>query len=184
MTDTPAETFQTQDADPEGDRTFCAVHPERETSLRCNNCGRYMCTQCAVKTPVGYRCRECVRQQQDVYFTANTADYVVGGVTAALCSLGANFLAEVLPPLFTLLLAVAVGGFIPQVVTPLVKRRRGRYMHLVVAAGVALGALPIVAPLLGWALAGAPLTILLWPLLFNIVMISVTYGWFRRGPSI
>lgn len=181
MTD---ETLQTDPLDSTDERTFCAVHPERETSLRCNSCGRYMCVQCAIKTPVGYRCRECVRQQQDVYFTAGPAEYVIGGVTAGVCSIGANFLGEILPPFLMLLLAVAVGGFIPQVVSPLVKRRRGRYMALVVAAGIALGALPVVAPRLGWALAGAPLVILLWPLLFNLVVISVAYGWFRRGPSI
>ncbi len=39
----------------------CANHPERETGLRCNRCGKPICSQCAVQTPVGYRCRECVR---------------------------------------------------------------------------------------------------------------------------
>ena len=39
--------------------TYCAVHPDRETGLRCNKCGRLMCAECAVPTPVGYRCREC-----------------------------------------------------------------------------------------------------------------------------
>ena len=51
---------------PAGDGlTYCEVHPDRETSLRCNKCGRLMCTECAVLTPVGYRCRECVRGQQE-----------------------------------------------------------------------------------------------------------------------
>jgi hypothetical protein len=163
---------------------FCTVHPERETALRCNKCGRPMCVQCAVKTPVGYRCRECVREQQDIYFNAGSLDYVIGGAVAAVCSLGANSLGQALPLFLMFFLAVAVGGFIPQVVTPLVKRRRGRYMHLAVAAGAALGALPVVAPALGWVAAGAPLTVLLWPLLFNVILISIAYGWYRRGPSI
>ncbi|HYN88142.1 MAG TPA: tetratricopeptide repeat protein, partial [Ardenticatenaceae bacterium] len=38
----------------------CSVHPDRETMLRCNRCGRPMCPECAVRTPVGLRCRECV----------------------------------------------------------------------------------------------------------------------------
>ncbi len=163
---------------------FCTVHPERETALRCNKCGRPMCVQCAVKTPVGYRCRECVRAQQDVYFNAGNLDYVIGGAVAAVCSLGGNAIASVLSPFLMFFLAVAVGGFIPQVINPLVKRRRGRYMHLAVAIGAALGALPTVTPLLGWALAGAPLTVIAWPLLFNVILISIAYGWFRRGPSI
>ncbi|GAB4572755.1 MAG: hypothetical protein Kow0077_13090 [Anaerolineae bacterium] len=162
----------------------CTVHPDRETALRCNNCGRPMCVQCAVKTPVGYRCRECVRAQQDVFYNAVPADYVVAGVVSALCSFGANALGQALPLIFALVLAVAVGGFIPQVVNPLVKRRRGRYMHFVVAAGVALGAVPSVAPWLEAVLYGAPLTILLMPVLFNAVLISIAYSWFRRGPAI
>jgi hypothetical protein len=39
----------------------CYVHPNRETSLRCNNCDRPICAACAIRTPTGYRCRECVR---------------------------------------------------------------------------------------------------------------------------
>ena len=184
MTELSTELPQTQLLESDDQPTVCAVHPERETSLRCNQCGRYMCVQCAVKTPLGYRCRECVRQQQDVYFTANSIDYVIGGVVAAVCSIGANYLAEILPLFLMFFLAVAVGGFIPQVVNPLVKRRRGRYMHLAVAVGAALGALPVMAPRFGWVFLGAPLDILLWPLLFNVILISVAYGWFRRGPSI
>ena len=40
---------------------FCYVHPDRETLLRCNNCERPICTQCAVLTPTGYRCKECIQ---------------------------------------------------------------------------------------------------------------------------
>lgn len=184
MTEMPVETTHTHTAEETSDMTFCTVHPDRETALRCNKCGRPMCVQCAVKTPVGYTCRECVREQQDVYFTANSVDYVIAGAVAAVCSIGANFLGEALPLFLMLLLAAAVGGFIPQVINPLVKRRRGRYTHLVVAVAIALGALPVVAPRLGWVMVGAPVTVLLWPVIFNIILISVAYGWFRRGPSI
>ncbi len=53
---------------------YCTVHPNVETALRCNRCGRPMCNRCAVRTPVGYRCRECVRGQQQVFYTAQTLD--------------------------------------------------------------------------------------------------------------
>src|SRR5438105_15886696 len=64
------------------ERTFCAVHPAVETTLKCNKCGRYMCVRCAVRTPVGYRCKECVHQQQDSFFTATQADYLIAGAVA------------------------------------------------------------------------------------------------------
>ena len=34
---------------------YCEKHPDREARLRCNRCNRLMCTQCAVRTPTGYR---------------------------------------------------------------------------------------------------------------------------------
>ena len=33
--------------------TYCEVHPDRETALRCNKCGRPMCTHCEVLRPFG-----------------------------------------------------------------------------------------------------------------------------------
>lgn len=37
----------------------CATHPQVETYLRCSKCGKAICPQCMVSTPVGYRCRDC-----------------------------------------------------------------------------------------------------------------------------
>ena len=51
----------------------CANHPNRETMLRCNKCEKPICLQCAVLTEVGYRCKECVRGQQALYFNAGPA---------------------------------------------------------------------------------------------------------------
>jgi len=57
--------------------TYCAVHPQTETTLRCNQCERYMCTRCAVLTPTGYRCKECVAGRQKIFETALTRDYIL-----------------------------------------------------------------------------------------------------------
>ncbi|MBK8050505.1 MAG: hypothetical protein IPK16_27420, partial [Anaerolineales bacterium] len=54
--------------------TYCATHATVETQLRCNRCARLICLKCAVLTPVGYRCKECVRTQQAVFFTAGVRD--------------------------------------------------------------------------------------------------------------
>src|SRR5260370_19625291 len=63
---------------------YCANHPNVATSLRCNKCNKPICTKCAVLTPVGYRCRECVRGQQQVFETVVWHDYLVAGVLAAV----------------------------------------------------------------------------------------------------
>ena len=59
---------------------YCHYHPNIPTSLRCNKCGKYICIKDACRTPVGYRCKECVRGQQDVFFTATPVDYVMSAV--------------------------------------------------------------------------------------------------------
>ena len=63
---------------------YCAYHPGRETVLRCNRCDKPICYECAVRTPVGYRCKDCVRQQQAVYFNANPLDPLIAAVVALI----------------------------------------------------------------------------------------------------
>ena len=40
----------------------CYRHPNRETGVRCSNCGRPICPDCMTSTPVGMRCPECARR--------------------------------------------------------------------------------------------------------------------------
>lgn len=37
----------------------CSYHPNTLTGLRCSRCGKPICPQCAVRTPVGMRCPDC-----------------------------------------------------------------------------------------------------------------------------
>lgn len=123
--------------------TYCAVHPDRETALRCNKCDRLMCADCAVQTPVGYRCRQCVRAHEDKFFTGTTVDYLVVFAAAVVISavgfVGMSMVGGFL--LFIILLSVPIGGVIGEVALRLTGRRRGRYSGYVAAAGVILGAL-------------------------------------------
>ena len=120
---------------------YCAAHPERDTGLRCNRCERYMCIDCAVRTPVGYTCRECVRGHENKFFEGTTFDY---GLVAATCAIGGA-----LTPFVTLLIggflilgfivAPAIGGAAAQIALQLTGRRRGRYSGYVAAGGVLAG---------------------------------------------
>lgn len=117
---------------------YCVNHPRRETLLRCNRCNRPICIDCAVRTPVGYRCRDCVRQQQSVFYDIQALDYLVAAlVSPVLGFLGALITGTV--GWLTLFLAPVAGGLIAEAVRWAARRRRGRYLWLVSAGGVVLG---------------------------------------------
>ncbi len=123
--------------------TYCEVHPDRETSLRCNKCGRLMCTDCAVLTPVGYRCRDCVRGQQERFLKASRTDDVIMFVVCLVLS-GLLLVVEKalpIPLIFILLLGLPAGGLIAEMAYRAVGRRRSRYIGVIAAAGAAIGGL-------------------------------------------
>lgn len=128
----------------EDEVTYCAVHPDRETGLRCITCNRYMCVSCAVRTPVGYRCRECVRGQQQVFFKGKQSDDLVTfAITAALTGLVVGILAAVnlLWIWIAIIVGLPVGAGISELALRATQRRRSRYSHYVGAAGAVIGGL-------------------------------------------
>jgi hypothetical protein len=122
---------------------YCANHPNVETMLRCNRCGKPICTRCAVQTPVGYRCRECVGQQQAVFFTGGVLDYVIAAVLSLVLSGIASYLMTLIGAwFFAIILGPTVGIGIAEAIRLAVRRRRSRYLWLAAAAGMVVGALP------------------------------------------
>ena len=157
--------------------TYCANHPNRETSLRCNRCGKFICAKCAVRTPTGYRCQECVRGQQKNFETAKAADFVIAFIVAAILSAVGGFVATWLG-FFTILLAPAAGSVIAGAVRTVTGRRRSPRLFLVAAAGVALGGLYFVLqPLYMLAVFRDPgaLFSILWPAVYAGLATSTAY---------
>jgi hypothetical protein len=129
-----------------GPEMVCYRHRNRETSLRCYSCERYICSTCAIKTPVGYRCPVCVREAEDVFYNATLLDYIIAPIISLPLSLLAGFLVLSMGSGFLMLLIIfflagIVGGFIGRATKWAVSRRRGRYLAHIVAACVALGVL-------------------------------------------
>lgn len=134
---------------------FCPVHPHREATLRCNRCERPMCIDCAVLTPTGYRCKECIRGQLKVFDTSKTADYPLAFLTALLLSFAGTLAIRFLG-IWGLLAAPFAGMLISEAVRKLTGRRRSPQLFLTAAVATALGALPLlVLSLLGgsWLMA-------------------------------
>ena len=129
---------------------YCYVHPNRETSLRCNNCNRPICASCAVRTPTGYRCKECVRERQKTFETSEWYDYILGFIVAGALSAVATFLVSLIGGIgffgWIIIFAGAptAGVMIAEGVRLVTRRRRSRSLFITVAAGVVLGALPVI----------------------------------------
>jgi len=157
---------------------FCANHPGVETSLRCNRCGKPICARCAIRTPTGYRCKECVRGQQQVFNTAQGIDYVLGFLTAAVL----GFLASLLVGLISgvagffawFLIAAAAptaGAILAEAVRFATRKHRARPLFITAAVGVVLGALPsILYNLLSFSLFG-----LIFQAIFLFVAVPIVY---------
>src|SRR5690606_356964 len=115
---------------------------DRETGLRCNKCGRYMCAQCAVQTPIGYRCRECVRQVEDKFYKGTDQDYIVmAAVAGGLGAIAGVFMSLLSFLLLAIILALPVGGMIAEAAMRATQRRRGRYSAQVAAGSMVAGAI-------------------------------------------
>jgi hypothetical protein len=147
----------------------CANHPGRETLLRCNRCEKPICLQCAVQTPVGYRCRECVRGQRAVYYNAEPSDLPIAAAIAIVLGGIAGGLAYAVLGNFGWFSFIAalfagpfVGGLIAEAVRRGVGRRRGPHLKPVAAAACVLGVLLGGVLLLGGTalIAGASLSYL------------------------
>ena len=125
---------------------YCYIHPNRPTTLRCNRCNRPICTQDAIRTPTGYRCPECVRQQQKKFDTAEWYDYIIAFAVAAVGSGIASGLIYLVSGFFfgllVLIIAPGAGVFIGNIVLRFIKNRRSRPLFLTAAVGMVVGALP------------------------------------------
>jgi hypothetical protein len=105
-----------------------------------------------VLTEVGYRCPDCIRSQESVFFNIRWGDYpvlvIVAGVMAAL----AGMILSQAGLFIALFLSPVTGGLIARLAPQVVGRRRGRYVWLAVGgAALAGGALGVA---LSWLLVG------------------------------
>jgi hypothetical protein len=134
---------------------YCYAHPTRETSLRCKRCERPMCASCAVRTPTGYLCKDCVRAHRKTFDTVLWYDYPVAVLVTSALSFIASLLVAFLGSFigfFMFLLAAGIGSGAGTLITNItmraVNKRRSKALFIVCAAGVILGGLPLLVSLL------------------------------------
>jgi hypothetical protein len=132
-----------------------------------------MCVECAVRSPVGYRCRECARGIEDKFFNAGPNDYlIVAGVCALLAGIGGAIVSAVgIPPLFMLILGLPIGGGIAEIALRSIQRRRGRQSAAIAAASTVIGGFVGAVVLLFVSFPGAPLNAMFTRVVSNISLL-------------
>ena len=156
---------------------YCANHPNVETTLRCNRCEKPICSKCAVLTPTGYRCKECVRGQQKLFNTAQWFDYLTVLVIVGLLSfLGSLLVTRI--GFFTILLAPAAGFVIAEAARLVTQRRRSKRLFQLAALAAVLGALPFILIALIGLTSGAIYSLmdLIWLAVYLIFVPSTVYA--------
>lgn len=167
------------------DIAVCYRHIDKETALRCNRCNRPICAQCARRTPTGYRCPECIREQKKVFDTAKPQDYILGFVTAAVLSLIGGLLMRLFSNIgfffifFIVAIGTGAGALIADIVRRVIQKRRSRQLFITAAAGVAVGGLLASADRLLYILFTGDLLGglfgLLWPGIYVFLATTTTY---------
>ena len=129
---------------------ICANHPGVETTLRCNRCEKPICPKCAISTPTGYRCKECVRNQQKKFDTAEWNDYVFGFLVAGVLSLVGSLLISLVGGIgfigwfLVVISAPTAGAIIAETVRRVIRGHRAKSLFFTILIAVILGALPMV----------------------------------------
>jgi hypothetical protein len=101
-----------------------------------------MCAECAVQTPVGYRCRECARQHDDRFFNATQNDVAtIFAVCAGMGLVGGVLIGMLDWILIGLLLGFPAGGAIGEAAMRAIQHRRGRNNAQAGVSGVVVGGL-------------------------------------------
>ncbi len=132
-------------------KTYCVNHPETETLLRCNKCGKPVCLKCVQRTPVGYRCNECLGQQRAGYYTATTVDYAIAAVVAIILGAIGGFVMTLISgpgiSFFGIIAAIfggsIAGGIISEAIRRTISKRRGRHLATVACVALGVGAIAI-----------------------------------------
>jgi len=161
----------------EAPKLYCVNHPQRETLLRCNRCERPICSACAVLTPTGYRCKDCVRGQQKIFETAQTIDYPVAIVIAAALSFGGSLIAPVMG-FFIIFIGPIAGVIIAEAVRWTTGRRRSKALFQLAAGAAAVGSLPLLLIRLLPLLMGSGIDSLLglvWQGVYAFLVVTTVY---------
>jgi len=168
----------------------CTFPPNRETQLRCNRCNRPICIKCAIHTPTGYRCSECIRSQQKVFITTRWFDYLIAFVITGVISFLGSWLSYLMfGGIYTIFIALGAGWLAVWIVKKAINNRRSPLLKIVMSLTAFLASLyPLISMIIytnqeirlyGYALGGGYL-FLIWYLAYSVIISSNVYFQLRK----
>lgn len=124
------------------EKMYCVNHPDRETLLRCNKCGKPICLECGIRHPVGIRCRECAQLRRSPLYQVSAVQYAKAlGVGLAASTIGGLIMAYMGGIFISLFLSPIIGGVIAEAINWATGYKRGVMLQIVAGICIVLGAL-------------------------------------------
>lgn len=131
--------------------TYCYRHKRTQTRLRCVQCPRPICVKCAILTPGGYKCQECIKalKARVALYNGRFYDYLLVPLVVLPLALGVTVLfylvgTFVFSTFIALIAAPWVVGQIARAVRWSVRYRRPRYLAQVAAICFVTAVVPFV----------------------------------------
>jgi hypothetical protein len=114
--------------------------------LRCGKCGQPICTECAVRHPVGLRCPQCAKLKKVPIYDVPANYYLralgAGTGVSLLCAVVAEILPLFVPVMFlSFLLAMVAGAIVGEAISRAADYKRGRGLQVVAAVSVVAGSI-------------------------------------------
>jgi tetratricopeptide (TPR) repeat protein len=162
-------------ATPEAAVGVCYRHPERETGLRCVQCGRFICTECVRPAFVGQLCPECSKERRPTNYKVTPGNLSIAApITIFFSVLYSTLIVLFLPGFFfaflvAFFLAPMAGELLLRILDALTKNKRGKEMQITVGVAYGMGA-TVTALLFAFTL---PM------LLFTVIAIATLVGRLR-----
>lgn len=116
----------------------CSYHPDVMTGLRCTNCGKPICPQDAVRTPVGLRCPDCagVRMMGTIRTPRNDLAKSLGG--GLLVALAVAVVWRFIPS-WGFYLSLAMGFGVVETIARFTRNKRGSDLQIAAMAVITVG---------------------------------------------
>lgn len=121
----------------------CARHPGTVTYLRCASCGKPICPQCLIMTPVGAKCHDCGRVKLAPRFVFGPADaalvliaMLIGASALGLAASVLSHLAPLIGSLMRMIFPFAAGWILAALIRRVAGKKNSIVLKIIAGLGV------------------------------------------------